>query len=233
LITLAEIETNQGETNMKKQNLFIMTALVIGLTACGGNDDQPVANPNPYTPGSYYPIPSNPSSGSFQNTEQWMVAQLQAIYGNVTTSGHAILGSTTLPVGTHSWQTILDRVKTAAQSCGNYCQIQSYGYNYSYLSPLARTDFNRLRSYLNFAALSNVGVRYANDPGYQGYSLAHSMDQVLNILSQSYGQMFNNWYGYGYYPVSYTPWYSGSGMIAGLNYGSSGLQISVGGSFNW
>jgi hypothetical protein len=54
LITLAEIESNQGETNMKKQNLFIMTALVIGLTACGGNDEQPVANPNPYTPGSYY-----------------------------------------------------------------------------------------------------------------------------------------------------------------------------------
>ena len=217
---------------MKKHNLFIMTALVIGLTACGGNDDEVVAEPQPYEPGDYYPIPSEPTSGTFQSTEQWMISQLQGVYGNVKTDGHAILGTTTLPVGTHSWQTILDRVRTAAQGCGNYCRINSYN-SYSYLSPLARIDYNRLRNYLNLEALDEVGVRYANDPGYGHYSLAHTIDQVLNVLSSSYSQMYSNYgygggYGYGYYQ----PWYQGSGMNLGVGY-SSGIGLGISFSGSW
>ena len=215
---------------MKKPNLFIMTALVIGLAACGGDDEVAPKVDHDYRPGDHYPIPSEPTSTSFENTEQWMIAQLQAFYGNVRTSDHAILGTTTLPAGTHKWNTILDRVKKAATGCGNYCQLPNYGYN-SYLSPLARIDFNRLRAYLNFAALRNVEVSYANDPGFRGYSLAHSIDQVLSILSQSYGQMVTQWYGQGSYPV-YSPWYTGSGMNLGVSYNSGyGLSIGFGGSF--
>ncbi|MEO5668080.1 MAG: hypothetical protein ABIR96_08475 [Bdellovibrionota bacterium] len=218
---------------MKKQTLFIMTALVIGLTACGGNDNKVVGNNNTtYRPGDRYTIPTNPSSGTFSSTEDWMVSQFQAIYGNVKTDHSAIFGTTTLAVGSYSWQTILDRVKTAATACGNSCQLPTYGYN-QYLSPLARINFNQLRAYLNFSALSNVGVQYANDPGYSGYSLAHSVDQVLSILSQSYGQMINQYYGYGSY-YTYNPWYSGSGMNLGVNSsGGQGLSISVGGNFGW
>lgn len=216
---------------MKKTNLLLMTALVVGLAACGGDDE--AAAPVPYTPGSYYPIPQDPSAGAFASTEQWMIANLQGMFGNLTTNKNAILGNQTLPTGTHSWQTLLDIVKAAAENCGNYCQIQTYGYGsyspYDYYSPLARTDFNRLRNYLNFSALRNVTVRYANDPGYSGYSLAHSVDQILKILQSSYSQMFTQWYGQGYYPVQYQPWYSGSGLSLGLNYNSNyGLQLGFG-----
>ncbi len=211
---------------MKKQNLFILTALVMGLTACGSNDE-PVRHP----PAQPREIPSNPSASGFRSTEQWMVSQLQSLYGDVKTNKTAILGTTTLPAGTHKWQTIFDRVRTAAEQCGSYCQIPSF-MGYSYLSPMARIDMNRLRNYLNFNALSNVAVTYRNDPGFAGYSLAHTIDQVLNVLSQGYGQMFSSWYGYGFYPIVYTPWYSGSGLNAYLNYGSGGLQVFVGGSFS-
>jgi hypothetical protein len=213
---------------MNKYNFFILSALVMGLTACGSNDDNVGHQP----PMEHYPIPKNPSSGNFQSAEQAMISQLQAMYGNVTTNKHAILGTTTLPQGTHNWKSIYDRVRTAAESCGHYCQIQGYG-GYSYYSPMSRIDFNRLRQYLNFNALSNVAVKYANDPGFHGYSLAHTIDQVLRVLSGTYSHMYSNWFGYGYYPIVYTPWYSGSGLSANVYYSSGGgLSVQFGAHYS-
>jgi hypothetical protein len=223
------------ENKMKTQNLFIMTALMAGLMACGSNDD--AANPYPYQPGDNYNFSNNLNSGAFTNSEEWMVSQLQHYYGNVTVHGSVVLGNNTLPAGTHSWQTVMARIKQSADHFTN-CRINTGFNQYQHIPTIARTDMTCLRSSLRNIAgqnLQNIQANYARDPSFN-YNMLHTIDQLLSILSSSYSHMYQSW-GYSY-PINYQPiywpgvWGHQNGAYLGVNYNSgSGLQI--GGGFNW
>gem|GEM_PF-5606516 len=216
---------------MKTSNLFLMTGLLVGLVACGGNDEA-AQNQTYYNPNDVYNVPNNPNNHNYQDTDQWMVQQLQGIYGNITvlSSAPALNLNSNQSI---SWKSLYDKLVQRANQSG----CQTYSSDTS-SSVLARMNLTCLRRYLNsntFAKdLSSTRVRYNNDPGYSGYTLAHTVDQILSTFYSSYNYMYGSWsgYGYGYYPYTYTRYYGG-GINVGVGYSSGGgLSIRVGGSFN-
>ncbi len=211
---------------MKKQIQFLtVSALVLGLSACGGND-QPVPPPQ-----TNYQIPNQPNSGAFNNVNKQAVANLQKVFGNITTNRSTVLGNQTLPQGTHSWQTVYNKLEAAAKAC-TYCQQNNYWGGYSYTGGMSNIDMNAFREYLKMEIIDNTDVKYANDPSFT-YSMAHTVDQLLSIMNQSYGYMANYW-GYSGYPTYSYPTYGypQNGLSVGVGYSGGNLNFGLNYS-NW
>ncbi|NCN28504.1 hypothetical protein GW915_13140 [bacterium] len=211
---------------MKKQIQFLaVTVLAFGLSACGGNDDVPVQ--------TTYQVPPAPTSGAFSDVTRRAVEQLQHTYGNIQTLQSTVLGNQTLPQGTHSWQTVYDRLAQAARDCA-YCQYSGWG-GYSHQGGLSNIDMNKFKNYLNMSIIDNTDVRYERDPSFT-YSMAHTVDTLLSVMSQSFGYMSNYW-GYSSYPVySYSPYYYGypqNSLSVGVGFSNGNLSIGAGGNWNF
>jgi hypothetical protein len=217
----------QEKQIMKKQNFVLLTGLLVGVVACGGNNETPQAPQ--YIPNEVQPVPPQPTSYNYQSTEQWMIAQLQGIYGNITTNAaSSLLG---LGAGVHTWSAVYDRLVSVANMLVSQGTCNAYT-SYFVGSILSRIDLNCLRSNLQMNSQSIIGVRYANDPGFVGYSLAHTIDQILNTFYWSYDYMYGYW-GFGGYPYYYVPVNYGTALSVGVNYNSgNGLSISFGGSYS-
>lgn len=208
---------------MKKQiNFLAVSALVLGLSACGGNDQVPVQQ--------NYQLPNQPTNQTFNDVSRQAVANLQNVFGNITTNRSTVMGNQTLPQGTHSWQAVYDRLSQAARDC-SYCQYGgSWGGNYSHTGGLSNIDMNRLRDYLKMNIIDDTDVRYERDPGLI-YSMAHTVDTLLSIMNQSYGYMSNYW-GFSGWPVYQGGYYGNEGLSVGVSYSNGNLGFGIGYSSN-
>jgi hypothetical protein len=219
----------QEKQIMKKQNLVLLTGFLVGVVACGSNSNNETPQAPKYIPNEVQPVPPQPTSYNYQSTEQWMIAQLQGLYGNITTN--AASSRLGLGAGVHTWSAVYDRLVSVANMLVSQGTCDAYT-SYSVGSILSRIDLNCLRRNLQMSSQSSIGVRYAKDPYFVGYTLAHTIDQILNTFYSSYNYMYGYW-GFGGYPYYYVPVnYYGTGFSVGVSYNSgNGLSIGLSGSY--
>lgn len=222
---------------MKKlNNVLAVSVLAFGLVACGGDDIQPT---QPIHNNNGVHVPNTPISGFGDDAHRRMIEDLQFQFGNIKTDRQSRIGNQTLSRGTHSWQTVYNKIKAAAQNCVQVnaaCDTRMGWGQYNTVGGLSNVNFAVFIDYLEMDRIDDTEVQYARYP-HAVYTLAHAVEILVSYMSSSFNAAWNSWgFAGSYYPGYYMGgnYYGGDHLNIGFGYNGNGnWGISLGGGINF